>query len=83
MTPRQELIHAEYRRFQASLRIARWAAIDDALNLDGERPLTSDERDAVDMAAATGAVPFDDGDQEDRPDDLGDLLPGACRRCGE
>jgi hypothetical protein len=78
MTPRQGTIRTEYQRFRASIRIARWAAIDDALAVDGERPLASAERDEIDMAAAMDRMPFDDDG------DIDDLIGGTgCKRCGD
>lgn len=91
MTTRQMLIRVEVARFENALRLARWAAVDDALTVEGERPLTSGERDSIDLAVARGDLPFDDDEAHvpvcpavaDPPeDDLTDLLGGDCPRCG-
>lgn len=93
MNERQQIIRTEYARFQASLRLARWAAIDEALALEGCHELSSQERDVVDEAAAMGRLPFDASDDgeahgamcpamADQPeDDIDDLLGGTCPRC--
>jgi hypothetical protein len=60
MTSREELIRVEFVKFQTMLRISRWASIDAGLRADGMAELSSSERDEVDLAAATGMVPFDD-----------------------
>ncbi len=59
MTRREQLIRIEFMKFQTMLRMCRWATIDAELRADGMAELSSQERDEVDMAAATGMLPFD------------------------
>jgi hypothetical protein len=88
---RQATIRVAFMRYQQSQRISRWAMIDDILVGEGLDELTSAERDEVDLAAATGCVPFDQcppaslipmHQQPAAADDLADLLRGrGCERC--
>ncbi len=58
MRTRHDLIRQAYTRFESGLRPARWQVIDADLAEAGLPGLTSEERDAVDWAAATGCQPF-------------------------
>ncbi len=62
---RQRRIREAFTTFEGNLRLARWRAIDDALEGAGERQLTSAERDEIDLATAMGLVPFSDGEGHD------------------
>ncbi len=61
---RDGIIRREFQQFESGLRLARWAAIDEALDVAGLPPLSSHERDAVDLAAAMGSTPVDELDAE-------------------
>jgi hypothetical protein len=68
MTSREELIRVEFVKFQTMLRISRWASIDLGLRTEGMAELSSNERDEVDLAAATGMVPFDNIESLEDPE---------------
>jgi hypothetical protein len=69
MTRREEVIRTEFMKFETMLRMSRWATIDAELRAGGMAELSSQERDEVDMAAATGMLPFDSWERSEDPTD--------------
>ena len=67
MTRRQEMIRLEFLRFQTMLRMSRWATIDGELRSAGMADLSSEERDEIDLAAATGMLPFENPSPAEDP----------------
>ncbi len=63
MTDRQDVIREAFAKFESTLRLCRWAAIESALADANLAELTSGERDEVDLAAACGLAPFDKAPQ--------------------
>lgn len=63
MNEREQRIREAFATFESNLRLARWRAIDEALADSNLPELSSQERDECDLAAATGLMPCNDGQE--------------------